>query len=233
MTASECSHHRSPTGRGGRAGFAALDSTTPKTYCATPAAIIAIDERGRRRELSRDALRTDVARVAAALRAAGVKPGDRVAGFLPNIPEAVVAALATAAVGAIWSSCSPDFGTKGVLDRFGQIEPRVLFVADGYTYAGKTVDCLDRARDIAAAIPAIEQIIVIPFLGEALAPEALVGLRDSASYETFAARGEGAALEFARLPFDHPLYVLYSSGTTGLPKYFFNTLFFGSTGTGR
>jgi acetoacetyl-CoA synthetase len=187
-------------------------------FTGDAAAIIATDERGRRRELSRDRLRTDVARVAAALRAAGVEPSDRVVGFLPNIPEAVVAALATAACGAIWSSCSPDFGTKGVLDRFGQIAPRVLFVADGYMYAGKSIDCLARAREIAAAIPSIEQIVVIPFLADAFAPDALVGLRDSTSYETFAARGAGAALEFVRLPFDHPLYVMYSSGTTGLPK---------------
>ena len=181
-------------------------------------AIIATDERGRRRELSRDALRSQVARVAGALRAAGIQPGDRVAGFLPNIPEAVVAALATAACGAIWSSCSPDFGTNGVLDRFGQIAPRVLFVADGYTYAGKAIDCLNRAREIAAAIPSIAHVVVIPFLGDAIAPEALAGLRDSMSFESFAARGAGAALEFERLPFDHPLYVMYSSGTTGLPK---------------
>jgi acetoacetyl-CoA synthetase len=187
-------------------------------FTGDAAAIIATDERGRRREVSRDALRADVARIAAALRAAGIRPGDRVAAFLPNIPEAVIAALATVACGAIWSSCSPDFGTKGVLDRFGQIEPRVLFVADGYTYAGKTIDCLDRAREIAAAIPGIEQIVVIPFLGHALAPEALVGLRDSALFETFASRGDGAALTFDRLPFDHPLYIMYSSGTTGLPK---------------
>ena len=181
-------------------------------------AIIATDERARRREISRDALRAQVAQCAAALRSAGVRPGDRVAGFLPNIPEAVVAALAASACGAIWSSCSPDFGTKGVLDRFGQIEPRVLFVADGYTYAGKTIDCLERAREIAAAIPAISQLVVIPFLGETLAANALVGLRDAIGWDEFAATGDGATLAFERLPFDHPLYVMYSSGTTGLPK---------------
>ena len=181
-------------------------------------AIIATDERARRREISRDALRAQVAKIAAALRNAGVRPGDRVAGFLPNIPEAVVAALAASACGAIWSSCSPDFGTKGVLDRFGQIEPRVLFVADGYTYAGKTIDCLERAREIAAAIPAISRLIVIPFLGEHLGANALVGLRDAIAWDEFAATGDGATLAFERLPFDHPLYVMYSSGTTGLPK---------------
>jgi acetoacetyl-CoA synthetase len=172
-------------------------------FAGAAPAIIATDERARRRVLSRDELRRAVAQVAGALKSAGIQPGDRVAGFLPNIPETVVA---------------PDFGTNGVLDRFGQIAPRVLFVADGYHYAGKSIDCLSRARDIAAAIPAIERIVVIPFLGDALASDALTGLRDSESFAAFAARGTGTALTFARLPFDHPLYVMYSSGTTGLPK---------------
>ncbi len=184
---------------------------------STPA-IVATDERGRRRELTHDALRESVAEVAGALRAAGVVPGDRVAGFLPNIPEAVIAALAAAACGATWSSCSPDFGTKGVLDRFGQIEPRVLFVADGYSYAGKKIDCLGRAREIAAAIPAIEQIVVIPFLDDSLAPGALDTLRAGIAWNDFARRGDGIPLTFERLPFDHPLCIMYSSGTTGLPK---------------
>ncbi len=181
-------------------------------------AIIFRDERGARRELGREALAAEVARVAAALRAGGIQPGDRVAGFLPNIPEAVIAMLAAASCGAVWSSCSPDFGTAGVLDRFGQIEPRVLFVADGYRYAGKEIDSLARVRDIVRAIPSVERVVAVPFLRASLGTADLAGIRGAESWESFAARGEGAPARFERLPFDHPLYVMYSSGTTGLPK---------------
>jgi acetoacetyl-CoA synthetase len=183
----------------------------------TPA-IIFRDERGDRRELSRDALASEVARVAGALRAVGVRAGDRVAGFLPNVPEAVIAMLAATSCGAVWSSCSPDFGAAGVLDRFGQITPRVLFTADGYRYAGKEIDSLDRVRNIVNAIPSIEHVVVAPVLRESLGPGSLAGIRGAERWSRFAARGEGVALRFDRLPFDHPLYVMYSSGTTGLPK---------------
>jgi acetoacetyl-CoA synthetase len=182
------------------------------------AALIFRDENGDRRELSRDALAAEVARIAAALRAAGIRPGDRVAGFLPNIPESVIAMLGAAACGAVWSSCSPDFGAAGVLDRFGQIEPRVLFVADGYRYAGKEIDTLDRVRDIVRAIPAIERVIAVPFLRASLGTAELAAIRGAESWAEFAGRGAGVPLRFERLPFDHPLYIMYSSGTTGLPK---------------
>ncbi len=181
-------------------------------------AIIFRDERGVRRELSRDSLASEVARVAGALRAAGVRAGDRVAGFLPNIPEAVVAMLAAASCGAVWSSCSPDFGTAGVLDRFGQIEPRVLFVADGYRYNGKEIDSLERVREIVRAIPSIERVVVVPYMRSSLGDSDIEGIRAAETWERFAALGDGAPLKYERLPFDHPLYIMYSSGTTGLPK---------------
>jgi acetoacetyl-CoA synthetase len=173
-------------------------------------AIVAWNELGPRRRLTYAELAAEVARVADGLRGLGIGPGDRVAGFLPNLPEAIVAMLATASLGAVWSSCSPDFGVKGILDRFGQIQPRVLFCADGYLFAGKRFDCLARAREARAAIPSIEQVVVVPYL------EAEPALDGELRYDAFGR--EGAALEFHAAPFDHPLYVLYSSGTTGLPK---------------
>jgi acetoacetyl-CoA synthetase len=178
-------------------------------------AIVAWDERGRQRELSFDELRAEVARVAAALRGMGIVPGDRVAGFLPNVPEAVIAMLAAASVGATWSSCSPDFGVKGVLDRFGQIEPRVLFCADGYRYAGKEIDCLERVREIVGELPGLERVVVVPVLSAD--PDARL-IRRAQDWTTFVGDDYPPPLEFERLPFDHPLYILYSSGTTGLPK---------------
>ncbi|MHB1312060.1 MAG: acetoacetate--CoA ligase [Gemmatimonadaceae bacterium] len=178
-------------------------------------AIISRDERGVTRRLTWRELGDQVAATAAALRAAGVGIGDRVAGFLPNIPEAVIAMLATASLGAVWSSCSPDFGTGGVLDRFGQIEPKVLFCADGYRYAGKEIDCLARVREIVAAIPSIQRTVVVPLLHATPDVRSVAG---AATWDAFTGPARGAALEFTRLPFDHPLYIMYSSGTTGLPK---------------
>jgi acetoacetyl-CoA synthetase len=176
-------------------------------------AIVFRNEAGHRRELSWDALRLEVARVADGLREAGVGPGDRVAGFLPNLPETIVAMLSTASIGATWSSCSPDFGIQGVLDRFGQIEPKVLFTADGYFYGGKTHDSLARVAGVLEQIPSIRQVVVIDYVR---ANPDLGALRDAVHYADFGQ--PGAAPGFPRLPFDHPLYILYSSGTTGTPK---------------
>jgi acetoacetyl-CoA synthetase len=176
-------------------------------------AIVFRDERETRREISWNELRSEVARIAHGLREAGVGPGDRVAGFMPNLPETVIAMLAAASVGATWSSCSPDFGIQGVLDRFGQIEPKVLFTADGYFYGGKTLDSLDRARAVRERIGSIEQVVVVPYASEH--PD-LSRLPGAVAFGDF---GEGGATaHFERLPFDHPLYILYSSGTTGTPK---------------
>jgi acetoacetyl-CoA synthetase len=188
-------------------------------------AIIARDERGRRRELSWRQLHREVSRVAEGLRAAGVERGDRVVGFLPNVPEAVIAALAANAIGAVWSSCSPDFGAQGVLDRFGQIEPTVLFAADGYTYAGKAIDCLDRVRQIAAAIPSLRHLVLVPFLADTIDDATLascaaggLGSLEIGRFAAFGPADAPATPRCAPLPFDHPLFVMYSSGTTGLPK---------------
>ena len=176
-------------------------------------ALVFRNERGQRRELSWRELRAEVARVAAGLRAEGVGPGDRVAGFLPNLPETVIAMLAGASVGATWTSCSPDFGSRGVLDRFGQVEPKVLFTADGYFYAGKTIDSLAPIAGVLEKLPSVRRVVVVPYVSER---PALDGLPNATSFAQFGQ--PGAALSFLRLPFDHPLYVLYSSGTTGVPK---------------
>ncbi len=176
-------------------------------------AIVFHSERGQRRELSYRALSADVARVAAGLKDLGVKSGDRVAGFMPNLPETVIAMLAATSLGAIWSSCSPDFGVQGVLDRFGQIAPKVLFTADGYSYGGKPFDSLGPVASVLAKLPSVEHVVLVPYLAPNPDPSRL------GKATLWGAFGRpGAPLEFVQTPFNHPLYILYSSGTTGAPK---------------
>ena len=156
-----------------------------------------------------------VAAFAAGLRTLGVERGDRVAAYLPNGPEAVIAFLAAASIGAVWSSCSPDFGARSVIDRFAQIEPKVLIAVDGYTYGGKPFDRMDVVRGLEAAMPSLAHTILVPYLDAEANPSALAR---GIAWGEVADRGSGAAQAFERVPFSHPLWVLYSSGTTGLPK---------------
>ncbi|NIJ41872.1 acetoacetyl-CoA synthetase [Parvibaculum indicum] len=176
-------------------------------------AILFNNEGVTRAPLSWDELRADVARFAAVLKGWGVEPGDRVAAFMPNCPETIIAMLATASLGAVFSSCSPDFGVKGVLDRFGQIEPKVLVACNGYRYAGKELPSGDKLKEIVAGLPTLEHAVIVPFLGD--------GMPDVPRAENWSELLKGAgdpALSFTRLPFGHPLYIMFSSGTTGVPK---------------
>jgi acetoacetyl-CoA synthetase len=166
-------------------------------------------------ELTWGELRQAVAATAAGLRTLGVERGDRIVAYMPNIPEAIVAFLAAASIGAVWSSCSPDFGPASVVDRFAQIEPKILFAVDGYRYGGKDFDRRDVVAQLQEAMPSLERTIVLPYLDED--PD-LSGLSEAMRWEELQATGGEAPLEFDRVPFDHPLWVLYSSGTTGLPK---------------
>jgi acetoacetyl-CoA synthetase len=177
-------------------------------------ALVFRNETGVSRRLNFAQLYRQVAQLAATLRQQGVVAGDRVAGFMPNLPETVVAMLACTSIGAVWSSCSPDFGIQGVLDRFGQIEPKILFCADAYLYAGKHINSLDRVGQIAAQLPSLQRIIVVPYLSPA---PALRALPLAISWEQ-ALDNEASEIVFAPLAFDHPLYIMYSSGTTGVPK---------------
>ncbi len=166
--------------------------------------------------LSWSELRGLVSRLQQLFQIEGVKPGDRVAAMMPNMPETVAAMLAAASLGAVWSSCSPDFGERGVLDRFGQIEPVLLLVPDGYWYGGKAIDVADKVRAVAARLPSLRRVIVVDYLGRASGLAA--SLENGVGFGPALSPFETRPLSFARLPFSHPLYILYSSGTTGVPK---------------
>ena len=167
-----------------------------------------------RRTLTYQELYEATAKLAAALREAGVVPGDRVVGFMPNMPESIIAMLAAVSLGATWSSCSPDFGIKGVLDRFGQTRPKILFTADGYFFKGKPLDSLAKIAGIVRELPSIEKIVVVPYVSKS--PK-LAGLPNAVLFDDFCKK-DAKEMEFVQLPFEHPLYIMYSSGTTGLPK---------------
>jgi len=177
-------------------------------------AIVFRGEDGTRRTLSYAQLYQSVAQLQSFLRQQGVQAGDRVAGYLPNAPEAIIAMLATTALGAVWTSCSPDFGVNGVVDRFGQVEPKVIITVDGYHYSGKRIDNLAKLPQILARIPSVQRLIVYPFLQQ---PLDLTGIANALTWEQALDRSANE-VSFAELDFDHPLYILYSSGTTGVPK---------------
>ncbi|MFB3815745.1 MAG: acetoacetate--CoA ligase [Terriglobales bacterium] len=168
-----------------------------------------------RRRMSWSELHSAVSQLQQALKADGVKPGDRIAGIVPNMPEAIIAMLAAASLGAVWSSCSPDFGVQGVLDRFGQIEPKVLIAADGYYYNGRSYDALARLADIAKQLPSLRRVVAIPYVAET---PSLGGVPKAITLHDYLAAYRPGAVEYTRLPFNHPLYILFSSGTTGVPK---------------
>jgi acetoacetyl-CoA synthetase len=166
------------------------------------------------RKLTYNELYSAVVKTAHALKELGVNKGDRIAGFVPNMPESIIAMLATTAIGAIWSSSSPDFGIKGVLDRFSQIEPKVLFAANGYFYNGKAHDSLEKLQGILKDLTSVQKVVVIPYTQED--PDVSM-IDDSVAFPEFIAN-DAETIDFEQLPFDHPLYIMYSSGTTGLPK---------------
>ena len=181
-------------------------------------AIIAWSEDGRRRVVSWRELHDLTSRLAQAMRDAGVGPGDRVAALLPNVPEAVVVLLAATSIGAVLSTASPDFGARGVIDRFGQVGPRLLFVTDGYSYRGKRFETLQRVPAILEGLPTVERTVVVPNLAAAPDGSHTPQLHSAVTLDTFIRPFEAREIDFERLPFDHPLYILFSSGTTGVPK---------------
>jgi len=166
------------------------------------------------RTLSYNELFDEVEKLSSALRKIGIQQGDRVAGFMPNMPETIIAMLATASIGAIWSSSSPDFGIKGVLDRFTQIEPKVLFAANGYYYNGKKFDSLEKLNSILDQLPSVDHVVVTPYTDS---NHNISSVKNGILWDNFI-DSNPSPLKFEQLPFQHPLYIMYSSGTTGLPK---------------
>jgi acetoacetyl-CoA synthetase len=199
---------------GARLNFA--ENLLAERHGAGREAVVAWNEEGRAGSLDWGELHRQVARCAAGLRGVGVGAGDRVAAFIPNIPEAIVGMLATSSLGGVWSSCSPDFGTDGVLDRFGPIEPKVLVAARGALWAGRWNDCSARTREIADRLPSLAAVVVTDYGHRAGSAD--VEIPKAVAWDDFLDAGHGRPLTFVQLPFDHPLYVLYSSGTTGPPK---------------
>src|SRR5688572_22709682 len=178
-------------------------------------ALVFWDEAGSKRRLSYSELTSEVSRAVQALQAIGLRAGDRAAAFIPNLPEASMLALAALSQGIVWSSCSPDFGVDGVVERFGQIEPKVLFCADGYRYNGQTHDSLERVREIAERLPTVRKVVVVPSL------DAEVDVSDipkAVRLDEWLRRYQPSDIAYAQLPFNHPVFVLFSSGTTGKPK---------------
>ena len=176
-------------------------------------ALVFRGENGERQELSYEALYLQVARAAHALKTQGVSSGDRVAGMMPNCIETIVMMLATTSLGAIWSSCSPDFGVQGVLDRFGQIEPKVLMTVDGYFYNQKNLNIKDKVSEIADNLPTVEHLVLVNFSGQSEVVDDARMVR----YEDFL-DNDASDIDFVRKPFNHPIYIMFSSGTTGVPK---------------
>ena len=173
------------------------------------------DETGFRRRLSYADLYSDVSRAAQAIATLGLRPGDRAAAFMPNMPETAMLALAAISQGMVWASCSPDFGIDGVIERFGQIDPKILFCADGYTYNGERHSVLNRVREIAARLPSLRKVVVVPHLEER--PD-VSDIPKAVTLDEWLRRHGPGEIEYARMPFDHPLYILFTSGTTGKPK---------------